>query len=499
MKIFKTSQVIEADNYTIKHEPIASIDLMERAAINCFKKIIKKSNSDNYIIFAGLGNNGGDGLVIARLLAEKKKTVKVYILNLNNKFSDDFIINLERLKKQNIVKVSEIKSASDFPKLENNELIIDSLFGSGLTRPLEDLSAKLVQHINENNNIVYAIDIPSGLFGEDNSKNISDNIIKANKTFTFEFPKLSFLFAENYKYTGKFYIINIGVHKDFIDKTDTDFYFTKKADVIPLIKKRDKFSHKGDYGHALLITGSYGMMGAGVLSAKACLRTGVGLLSTYIPKSGYEIMQTSVPEAMCRVYYNEDNSIEDFGNYSAIGIGSGLGKTEKSKQILQSLLENHKQPIVIDADALNLISENKNLLKLIPENSIITPHPKEFERLTQNYKTSAERIYAQIEFSTKHKIYVVLKGAYTSVSTPKGKCHFNTTGNAGMATAGSGDVLTGIILSLLAQGYSSENAAKFGVYLHGLAGDIARKKYGIESVISSDIIKSIGKAYIKLS
>lgn len=500
MKIFKSSQVREIDAYTIENEPIKSIDLMERASKQLAKWIIKKfEHITPFKIFIGPGNNGGDGLALARLLAENGYQVFVYILKLKD-LTGDPETNYKRLVEQNKAEIQFISSEKDFPKFEKKDVVVDALFGSGLTRPLEGLAAKQVEYINSYNNKKIAIDIPSGLFGEDNTNNVSDNIIRANYTLSFQFPNLSFFFPENEIFTGEWHILPIGLHEDIIDKLQTGWFSIDKKTVSSILKIRTKFSHKGTFGHALLISGSYGKMGAAVLASKACLRTGAGLVTTHVPKLGYQIIQTAIPEAMVSIDTSDEyfTEIPDLEKYNAIGIGPGIDINIKTQQAFKKLLENIKAPLVIDADGLNILAKNKNWLEKLPGESILTPHPKEFERIFGKSGNSYEQNQLQTELSKKYNIFIILKYAHTCITCPDGISYFNTTGNPGMATAGSGDVLTGMILSLLAQGYSPKNASILGVYLHGLAGDLAMKKTGQEALIASDIIEKIGKAYKKI-
>jgi NAD(P)H-hydrate epimerase len=336
--------------------------------------------------------------------------------------------------------------------------------------------------------------------GENNTGNIPENIIQADFTLTFQFPKISFFFAENEKYVGDWEVLPIRLHPEGIEQTLTNFFLTEGEDVQQIIQKRSRFGHKGTYGHALLIAGSYGKMGAAVLASKACLRSGAGLLTTHVPHLGYSIIQTAVPEAMASIdqhdsFFTEFPGLEQF---TAVGVGPGINQKTNTKRALNELLEKSKVPLVIDADALNILAENKTWLEKLPENSILTPHPGEFKRLAGESETSYERLQKQISFSEKYKVIVVLKGAFTTVSTPGGKVYFNSSGNPGMATAGSGDVLTGIILGLLAQGISPENAAIAGVYLHGLAGDLAAQQNSEFALVAGDIIDYLRKAFITL-
>jgi len=495
MKILKSAQIREVDAYTIKHEPIDSIDLMERAALTITNWINKNIPTQKTIkIFAGPGNNGGDALAIARQLNDYN--LEVYFLKISDRLSKDCQINLDKLKEKNF-SVSNIESKANFPEIHENDVILEGLFGSGLTRKLEGLPKDLVIHLNKSNASIISIDIPSGLFGEDNIGNDFEAIIKADYTLTFQLPKLSFLLEENESFVGKWEILPIGLDKDFINSLESRFYHIDHDWIRENLIVRRKFSHKGTYGHALLVAGSYGKMGAAILGAKAALRSGSGLVTVHVPKIGYEIMQTALPEAMISLDWSDIifTNLPDAENYSAIGVGPGIGTKQNTQKALISLLQQAKKPMVIDADGLNILSLNKEVLKEIPENSILTPHPKEFERLIGKATNGLKRVEAQVDFSIKNKVYVVLKGAHTSISCPDGSCYFNSTGNPGMATAGSGDVLTGMILSLLGQGYDPKKAAIIAVYLHGLSGDIASEIIGEEAMIASDIIENIGMAF----
>lgn len=518
MKILFSDQIKEVDSYTIKHEPIASIDLMERAASACSEWICKKFDTTNPVyVFSGPGNNGGDGLAIARQLAEKEYKVEVFLIS--KKLSDDSQTNYQRLIEQKKAAVTILTDETQLPVITPSNIIIDALFGSGLTRPLEGFALEVVKHINNSMTTIISIDIPSGLFGEDNSEikktetaetdismpeqvseelnAIEDKIIRATYTLTLELPFLSFFFPENEEYVGQWVVVPIGLNQDIIEDTKSEYCTIEKSHVNEKLLKRRKFSHKGSFGHALLISGSYGKMGAAVLASRACLKSGAGLLTTHIPKFGYEIMQTTIPEAMISIdkYNKVTSEVPYINNYTAIGVGPGIGKSNATQIALREMLDKARVPMVFDADAINIIGENRDYMNKIPPYSIFTPHPKEFERIAGKSTDDFEQNKRQIAFARRHNIYLVLKGAYTSIACPDGKCYFNLTGNPGMATAGSGDVLTGIILSLLAQGYSSKDAAIIGVYIHGLAGDLAAKKVGHEALIATEIINHIGDAF----
>ena len=502
MKILSSEQVKELDAYTIENEPILSINLMERAAKVCVERIIRLFPEKMPVkVFAGPGNNGGDGLAIARMLAENNYPVQVFLKS--TKLSTDAQINYERLQEQNKAEIIIADNKDKLPELSDTDLIIDAIFGSGLSRPVEGFYGNIITHINNSKATVISIDIPSGLFSEDNTslpKNNDEtykNVIKADYTLSLELPFLSFMFADTYQHVGKWECLSIGLSKKKLQATETNYFLITKDMVRLMLKKRNKFDHKGTFGHALLIAGSYGKMGAAILAAKACLRTGVGLLTTHFPVSGYEIMQTAVPEAM--VCIDESGTrfckSDEQDLYQAIGLGPGIGQKKSTLNSLIGILNNAQKPVVLDADALNLLSNNRFLYDLIPENSILTPHPGEFRRLINEDLPPYLMFKKQIELAKEQKVIVVLKGAHTSIALPDGRCYFNSTGNPGMGTAGSGDVLTGILTSLLAQGYPPEQAAVLGVYLHGLAGDIAAEEKGVQTLIAGDIIDNIGVAY----
>lgn len=498
MKIFSAAQIKKWDAFTITHEPVASINLMERAASKCTEWILQHNYSlHHFHIFCGKGNNGGDGLAIARMLIEKKYAVTVYILEFGNIGTPDFQSNLTQLHECS-TDIHFIQSPEFFPAIQENEIIIDALFGTGLNKPLAGISAALVNHINQSKATIIAIDLPSGLSADASSK--SNTAIKATHTLTFQNYKLAFLLPENEEYCGSIHLLNIGLHKKFEDDEDAAFEITEPQTIKLIYKPRKKNSHKGNFGHAALLCGSYGMMGAAVLSAKACLRSGVGKLTCYIPKCGYTILQTAVPEAMCIVagedYLLSANKIEKF---DAVGIGPGIGLLPTHTVLLKEIFKKIKKPLLIDADALNTIAEDKTLLDLIPALSLLTPHPKEFERLFGKTTNDVERLQLALQKSKQYNIYILLKGHHTFISTPEGKGFFNNTGNAGMATAGSGDVLSGIIIGLMAQGYTSLQTCLMGTYLHGLAGDIAATKLSQEAMIAGDITEQLGEVFKQLN
>ena len=498
MKLFTSEQVREIDKFTIEHEPIASVDLMERAAKQITVWLTERfSYAHPFVVFAGPGNNGGDGLVVTRLLAGLNYRVRVLMVKITDKLSPDAQINLDRLKAFPQVDVLEINHENDLPDLHQDEIILDAIFGSGLTRPAKGLAAKVIQYINAQSNLTIAIDIPSGLSGEDNPNPSDYQIIRADETVSLQFPSISFLYAENEQFTGKWSVIPIGLHPEAIEKLKTPFQLVERGQVQKILRSRSHFAHKGSFGNALLISGCYGMMGAAVLAGKAALRTGSGLVTIHVPRFGYQIVQTSLPEALISIDESDIifSGISDLKPYQSIGVGPGLGCKSNTRLALYGLIKSARVPMVVDADALNIISANLEWLNALPENTILTPHPKEFDRLAGDSASGYERNRKQIGMAKKYKVIIILKGAFTSVALPDGSCYFNPTGNPGMATAGSGDVLTGIILSLLGQNYQPDHAAILGVYLHGLAGDLAAMAMSEEAVIAGDIIENIGSAY----
>ncbi len=501
MKILPVAHIREADAYTIKHEPIISTNLMERAATQCFKWIKKHTDKSHRIkIFCGPGNNGGDGLVIARLLSDKEYDVNVFIVRFTENDSDDFTINLKRLEELESLNIIEIREGDKFPEISINDMVLDSIFGSGLSRPVGGFTGDLINHINQSGAITIAIDVPSGLFSDENSTDKGGTIIEADYTLSFQFPKYAFLFPENDKYVGEWHILPIGLMPEFTDKLEVSNYFVGKWDAVQLLKLRNKFDHKGTFGHALLIAGGYGKMGAALLAAKAVLRSGAGLVTAHVPKTGYAIIQTSLPECMVSIDVNDEvfGKPPELGVYSAIGVGPGIGTHKTTQNALKLLIQNSSKPLLFDADAINILGENKTWISFVRSGSVFTPHPKEFERLAGKSSDNFERNTLQREFSIRHKVYVVLKGAHTCISTPDGECFFNSTGNPGMATGGSGDVLTGIILGLLAQNYHPQEACILGVYLHGLAGDIAAKQKSQQAMIAGDITEGLVRAIKKI-
>lgn len=502
MKIFPTAAIKQIDAHTIENEPIPSIMLMERAAATLTRAILARYPGKHFLIFAGQGNNGGDALAVARMLAVAGCGADVWLVSPTNRLSPDCAANLQSLQSMvagGLFPLSLHTVTDNFtpPLLPADAVVIDGLFGSGLARPVEGLFASAINFINSLPNEVVAIDIPSGLMGEDNAATNYANVVRATVTYTLQFPKLSMLFAENAPYVGTFETLDISLSKEAIDSEPTPYFMITHADVAPLLPQRGKHAHKGCFGRALLVAGSEGMAGASVLAARAALRSGVGLLTLVVPRCNNDILQRTVPEAMTLPSFGEQyiSSVPSPDKYTAVAVGPGLGQAPATEQAFLALVDACKVPMVIDADALNILSRNKEYLSRLPQGSIITPHIGEFTRLAGECRNSYERLQRAIGLACENNICVVLKGAYTAVVTPQGTVHFNTTGNAGMATGGSGDTLTGVLLALLAQGLAAADAARLGVFIHGLAGDIAAAKVGEISLVASDIVEALPAAW----
>jgi hydroxyethylthiazole kinase-like uncharacterized protein yjeF len=497
MKIFEAAQVRHIDAYTIKHEPVESIDLMERAASRLAGWYVRHFHTDRrVVVFAGPGNNGGDALAMARILAERQFRVDCSLLQFGT-LSGDCAINRQRLLDQGMAVLKEIREGDPLPDLAPGDVVVDGIFGSGLSRKASGFPAEVIRHINKQAGTVIAIDIPSGLFGEDNTENDYSAVVRASHTITFQFPFLSFFFNVNDPYVGSWRVQDIKLHPAAIHDTTTPYQTIEPAYIRALLPERNRFAHKGTFGHALVISGCYGMMGAALLAGESCLRGGAGLVTLHIPRFGFNIIQTGFPEAIASLDQSDILFSEppDLSPYSAIGIGPGIGCKQNTGRGLKILLERAGVPLVIDADGLNILSAHPEWYELLPEGTVLTPHPGEFDRLAGESRNAYERHLKQREFASKYRVIVVLKGAYTGIATPDGRCWFNTTGNPGMATGGSGDVLTGLITGLLAQGMEPEDAAVAGVYLHGLAGDLAVRGSSQEALIAGDIIRHLGAAF----
>ena len=502
MKIFTSAQIQELDKYTIDHEPVKSIDLMERAAKALTTAIMQEwTERTPVVVFAGPGNNGGDALAVARMLAAEKFSVSVYLFNIHNKLSENCEINKQRLIDGKKAHFTEINLNFDPPALKAGTLVVDGLFGTGLDKPLMGGFASLVKYINQSPARVVSLDVPSGLMCEDNSYNIRTNIIHADLTLTLQQKKLAMLMPDMQAFLGQVKVLDIRLSPDYIRNTEAPYRILEEAELRPRMRLRDDFAHKGTMGHALIIAGSYGMAGASVLATKACLRAGAGKVTVHTPKRNYNIMQISVPEAVLQMDHEEtyfSESVES-DEFDSLGIGPGLGHNESSAIALIGQIKRTSCPIVVDADALNILGNHQAWIQQLPQGIILTPHPGEFDRLAGTASNSSyERLMRARELAEHLSGYILLKGHYTALCLPDGHIVFNPTGNSGMATAGSGDVLTGILTGLLARGYKQADACMLGMYLHGLAGDLAVRETGKECLLASDIIRFMPQAFQRL-
>lgn len=500
MKILSVDQLYEADKVTVKNQAIDSTELMERAGVQICSWLHQRLQGSRVTIriFCGIGDNGGDGLVVGRLLIEKGYNVVIYVVNCSDKRSPNFLYNYGRIKEVTKDWPLLMKGEDDFPKINSEDIIIDAIFGIGLNRCPEGWVKSLIQYLNSSEAFKLAIDIPSGLFAN-TPLNDKEAVLKANHTLTFQTPKLAFFLPETGPFVSSFDVLDIGLDEEFINQSQPLTQLITKAEAQEIYIPREKFGHKGTYGHALIVGGSYGKMGAAVLATTAAFRIGAGMVTAFVPKCGYNILQTIIPEAMTLTDKGE-NFITDISidfEPSAIGIGMGIGKNKATVDALKKLFKDSKYKFVIDADALNNISENKELLKLLPKKSILTPHPGELKRLIGSWKNDYEKLDKTKKFSKKHDVVVIIKGAYTA-TIYSNNIFINTSGNPGMGTAGSGDALSGVITGLLCQGYDYLNAAKFGVYMHGLSGDIAAGHMGYEAIMAGDIIDNLSEAYLEL-
>lgn len=494
MKIFSTNQIRKADEFTIQNEPITSGNLMERAAQTCTNWIISHFEKKETVhLFCGNGNNGGDGFAIARLLYQKGLDVNIFHDQENMHLSADAQINLTKANDISGIDFFDFNEVEHF-QFKENSVMIDALFGTGLSRSLKGKNADLIQKLNDLNCAKIAIDIPSGLFADTISSD-STIIFKADHTLSFQFWKKSFLHPETGKYCGKIHILNIGLSSDFIVKEYSENFVIDDSLIKEIYQPRNDFSHKGNFGKTVIVAGSFGKIGAAVLATKAALKSGSGITMTLAPKCGYEILQTTCPEAM--FLSNGDDFLNEFPieEEEVVGIGPGLGTNENTEKALLQFLENYKKSLVVDADALNILAKNPKNLEWLPKNSVITPHPKEFERLFGETKNSFERLELALKKAEELEIIIVLKDHHTQIITPQNEVFYNITGNSGMAKGGSGDALLGIISSLLAQNYSPKKAAIFGVWMHGKAGDFVAEKFSREAMLPTDLIDELRNVF----
>lgn len=503
MKILTAEGIRELDKATCEAQKISSIDLMERAAQAVSCEIISRFlPSRRIVVMAGPGNNGGDALAVARMLIEQGyRKVEVFLFNVGEKLRHDCEEERKKLITIDDVDFTEVTRAFTPPYLGPDDVVIDGLFGSGLSKPLAGGFISIARYINESGAYVVSIDVPSGLFGEWNEMANLRDMVHANLTLTFQTPRLSFFFAENAEVIGEWKILDIDLDDKKLKELQAEFMLVEPNNIRPLFRPRKPFSGKRDYGSVMLFAGSTGMTGASVLAARATLRAGAGLVTVHGPNKSIDIVQTAVPEAMFEPDRNE-HFISDMTlhhDHQSVGAGPGIGTREQTIDALEDLLKRAPNTLILDADALNCIAKRPSLLTLLPPKTVITPHIGEFDRLFGEHKNDEERIKTAIDMAKRYNIVIVLKGHYSMIVRPTGRVCVNSTGNAGMATAGAGDVLTGVIAALMAQGYAPEHAATIGVYVHGMAGDMAAEELGEAGLMASDIADRIGRAIVTAS
>lgn len=500
MKLFSKEQIYKGDKITAKRQNISSTELMERAGMQIFNWLHMRMQGAQVPIhvFCGIGNNGGDGLVVARHLIVYGYNVKTYVVNCSDKRTKDFLVNYERIKETTKKWPEMLNCEDDFPEIGEDDIIIDAIFGIGLNRPADDWVKGLFQHFRKSKAFTLAVDMPSGLYADKVPKD-ENGVVWANMTLSFASPKLAFFLPQTAKYTQQWEILDIGLDPEFFQSTETEAELIGKTEMLQVYEPRKNFSHKGTYGHVLMIGGSYGKMGAVVLASKAALSSGAGLVTAFIPKCGYQIMQTAFPETMVITDKEEEliKNIEFDIEPNSIGVGIGMGTQVETISAFKAFLKKNNKPLVIDADGINILSKETELLKLLPKGTVLTPHPKELERLIGKWKDDFDKLKKVKEFSKQNNVIIVIKGSNT-ITVHDNKLYINSTGNPGLATAGTGDVLTGIISGLIAQGYEPYVAAVFGVYLHGKSGDIAVEDVGYQGLIASHVIEYLGKAYMDL-
>ncbi len=500
MKILSAKQIREADQYTIINEPIASIDLMERAVQALFEVIVDRFSTDAvFEIFCGKGNNGGDGLGLARMLQDAGYEVCVKVPNHSRRSSKEFETNFKRLPDSVTVIHFDAISEKMLPK--PGSIVVDAMLGSGLDRPLEELLAETVQSLNSLLNYKIAVDIPTGLFPDDNKDNNLNKILVCDWTLTLQSAKWSFFHAKTRSFTGEIGILDIGLHTQYLEDAPSSNYFVDFKEVSSIYKPRELHSYKSTFGHAFLFAGKKGSIGASILSAQACHRSGAGLLTVCTPGVGLDPMQTCVPEAMVisDTDANKITEIPDIKRASAIGIGPGIGTEKETARVLKLLIQDAGRPMVLDADALNILAENPTWIPFLPPNTVLTPHIGEFRRLLGVKALDDDYLEELRNFSVKNKVIVVLKDSITMVADPSAKIHVLNFGSPALASAGSGDVLTGVILGLLSSGYSPLESSLLGVYLQGEAGRISGELYGLESSLARDVIAHLGDAFHSLN
>lgn len=491
MKILSVQEMQQADGFTIKNEPVASVDLMERAAGVCVEALMNDpSTSGSFLVCCGPGNNGGDGLAIARLLCERNQQVTALLLAPGNRLSSDCKVNRNRFKGSYPNRLIESENLPPGFSIPLGVIVVDALFGTGLSKPLASPFSDLVNLINRSGARIISIDLPSGMYSDSSSIAAECTMVKASRTLTFQFLKQAMVVGENVPFLGEVEILDIGLLPESLSGMDIRWEMTELSSLKHFLKPRNPVSHKGHYGHSLLAAGGKGKMGAAILAARAHVRSGAGMLTMLVPETTEGIIHCAVPDAMVEVYDGASgNWIAEPLRWSdyCIGAGPGLGTSEASVTMLKRLINKASRPMVLDADALNILSLNPEIIEQVPKFSILTPHPGEFSRLAGGWENDFEKLALQRSKSKEWGHYILLKGYHSSIATPDGYLFFNPSGNAGMAKGGSGDVLTGLLTGLLSRGYSPLETLLSGSWLHGRAGDLASEKLTLEGFCAGDL------------
>jgi len=495
-KILTRAAVKRIDAATVE-SGTASIDLMENAARAFVDAFLRLYRGDKILVLCGPGNNGGDGLAVARLLADKSLDVDVYCLK-SDRYSEGFEINLSRLRERN-TELRFIRDASELRSSGHANVIVDALYGTGLNKPLAEPAAGVVRWMNAQPAVRISIDVPSGMTEQPPA--ISETMVNADHVVAFQIYRAELLLPRDAYSPLSISVVDIGLDEDAVSREATTHFLIEASDVKKMLRERRLFDHKWTYGHALLVAGSRKALGAALLATGACLRSGCGLVTVHTVRSGATALNALHPEAMFSPDAHDEmiTGVNVKTKFTAVGIGCGVGRATETSTALVDVLAKSKVPCVIDADALNLLSEQHGWKALVPKGSVLTPHQKEFDRLAGDQPNDYERMQRQIALAVEMNCVVVVKGAYTRVALPNGLCCFNSTGTPALATAGTGDVLTGLITGLVARGYTSEDAAVIGVYTHGLAGQLAEEKFGIECVKASDVIDALPLAFKQLA
>lgn len=516
MKVVTAEEMKEIDRKTIA-SGVPSIELMEnagRAVARAIKSRYSPLKGKRVSIFCGKGNNGGDGLVVARLLVKEKVKIKAFLLARKEELKKDPKINLKRTLKQK-VKIIEIDSSRRLEKfgqeIKESDLIVDAILGTGIKGAPKGLEAKAIKFINTLKKPIVSVDIPSGVEGS--TGKVSGEAVRADLTITFGLPKIGLVIYPGAEYVGELEVVDIGIPKKFLEDKRIKINLIAKEEISSYLKPRKPDTHKGTYGHLFVIAGSIGMTGAATLTSQAAslcfgaLRSGVGLVTLGIPESLNEIMEIKLTEGMTlplpetkkkTLSLKAEKKIIEFSKKTdALALGPGLSTDKETQRLVRNLIKKISLPMVIDADALNALVNNPSILRTL---RIITPHPGEMAKLIgkKAEEVQENRIKVAGDFAKKYKVIVVLKGARTVIADPEGDIYINPTGNPGMASAGVGDVLTGMIGSFLAQKKEPLEAAKMGVYIHGLAGDLAAQEKGEEPLIASDVLEKLPQAFRKL-